>query len=402
MKKLAAAVVDQSTDLSGRHTYRIVRRYDPPEYVKTAAAQELNEDGLEAELFADPWRHRFLCHTKAATWLSAAFFYDQIDTYPAKDAAAVEDRLVKFARFHDIADAVSSLKSKAAALNSNTEDGLDDNDFALVLDQGDGQKQRYYPLRNGSEVKAAAEYINKYRDTLRFEDKNMMAVRVLEKADKYGANLGEYRDVVTKCAGDGACSAADAASLILHHVEASRRGPGVLTPVQAELLKLANLYIQKPSQLRDERARLETAKILDTFDRGHGLHFRYGKSAAEKGIERPEDVLFAVTGEKMAALVRDNVETPTGNLYKMADLERLRGVDIAEWFGSGYAEAMTGGDGIFLDMEKSASVIKNMPHADAEAFDALMAEKGLQPWAKTATHREISWARLKELAEMRC
>jgi hypothetical protein len=423
MTKLATVVVDQSTDLSGRHTYRVVQRFAPPDYVKQASDEDLagsaaltkqsaeseyNPEATqvaedEPDIFADPWRRLFRCHTKAATWLSAAFFADQADAYPPEEALAVRQRLEHFASFHGIADEVSALQSKAAALRESGTAMLQDGDYALVLDLGNGEKKQLYPLRDLDEVKQAADYLARYRDELPFGHKNTMARRILERAEKLGAGLPEHQELLSKCAGQGACAASDAAELLLHHVEASRGGPGPLTEVQRELLKLAALYLEKPSSLKQNGALVKTAEILDTFDRQHGLHRRYDRDVAHKRVERPEDVLFAVTGEKMAALVRDNVETITGNLYKLADLERLRGIDLQEWLGEDYAQAMTGSDGIFLNLEKAAAVIKTMPRSDAVLLDQLMSERGLQPWAKTAaaSQRKLDWGRLKELAAQR-
>lgn len=401
MEKLAS-LVDQSTDLSGRHTYSIAQRYDLPEFVKRAAAEEISDSEPEADIFADPWRRLFRCHTKAATCLSAAFFHDQAHLYPEKQAAIVEERLNRFAAFHGIADQVSALKVKAAESRKHPELRLEDTDYALVTKVA-GEKVRRYRLSCPEEVLEAARYVVKHRDKLAFCYRHQMAGRILQKAEKMAVHLGEHTETITKMAGEGSCSAQDIAAALLHRVEASRKGNGPLTTVQTEMLKLAKLCFTNPSQMRAKNIRVKTAELMDTFDRQHKLHLRYDAPADRRPVERPEDVLFGITGEKLASLVRDNVETITGNLYKMADLEKLRGDDVRDYLGNDYADAMTGSDGIFLDLEKAAAVIKTMPRGDASRLDMLMEDKGLKAWAKTAHAHEvkIDRKRLEELAASR-
>jgi hypothetical protein len=401
MEKLAT-VVDHSTDLSGRHTYSIAQRYALPEYVKQASTRDLDEVEPEADVFADPWRRLFRCHTKAATLLSAAFYHDQSHLYPEQQAQVVEDRLNRFAAFHGIADQVSALKVKAAASREQPELRLEDDDFALVVKVA-GQTQRRYPLTCPEEVQEAARYLVKHRDKLAFCYKHPMARRILDKADKFAIGLGENTEILTKLAGNGACSAEDVASALLHRVEASRKHSGPLSAVQIEMLKLARMCFEKPAQMRQKEVRIKTAELMDTFDRQYKLHLRYDAPEDRRPVSRPEDVLFAITGEKLAAMTRDNVETITGNLYKMADLEKLRGEDVRDYLGDDYAEAMTGSDGIYLDLEKAAAVIKTMPRSDASQLDLLMEDKGLKAWAKTAraNERKLDWTTLKQLAAQR-
>lgn len=380
---------DQTTDLSGRQTYRLCQLIGPPDFVKTASGTDLLGEGeLPPHVFADPTRRLYPCHTKAATWLSAAFFFDQREDYPPKTAQRVEEALLKLAEYHGLGFSVKELAQKLAKFKTvPTEEALqslDDDSFGLVVTHPDGSKERRYPLRNGKEVQAAAGYLLQYRDRMPYAQRQQMAERILQKASQHAVALPEQEEPLQKLAGHGACSAQDAGELIFQHVQVSRKGPGAWNPVQVEMLKLAKICLEKPSQLRAPGSRLRLAETVDAFDREFGLTSGYGEH-----FPRPEEVLFGLTGEKMASFVRDNVETTTGRLYTLGDLERIRIREIRDHLGDDYADNMTS-DGIHLDSEKAATVLKTMPRPDAQLFDRLCDEVGLLPCLSSPQGQEVS------------
>jgi hypothetical protein len=268
--------------------------------------------------------------------------------------------------------AFKQLQEKFAARDAMPAvDLLTDEDFALVLDG-----ERHFPMRNPLEVKAAADYHSKLRDanaplSLRRE----YASRVLEKAAHFGAKLTN-EDELTRTAGHGACSATTAAEVLLNRVKVARGRGGIDDP-QAELLKLARVIATKPSQVRSTGVMLKVADTLDQFDRTYHLTRHYGE-----GFPRPEDAFFAVTKEAMTSLVRDNVETASGSLYKLADLERLRVRDLRDAMGDEFADAVTA-DGLHFNSEKAGSVVSKLSRPDAELFDVLCRENGVVAWART-------------------
>lgn len=391
--------LDQSTDLDGRQLYRLTQVVDFPEFVKTASAADISGyDQVDLTHFADMKRRQYPMHTAAATLVSSAFFYDQKGAYNQKEAAWIENRLNERAVFHNIVGAVNKVREKIASFNAApSDDQLPDDAFGLVTIKANGEKVRKYPIRNIPEVKEAAQYYVKYRDSMPFDVRQLFANKVLDKAASFGLKL-EQEEMLTKAAGRGACAAKDAAQLILDRVIASRRpGPGAVGPVQAEMLKLAQVCCTKPSQVRTPEGLAKIASVVDQFDKAYGLHRYY-----DAGFDRPEDVLFAVTKEAMSELVRDNVETATGNLYKLADLEKLRVAQVRDYMGDEYAEPVTS-DGIHVDAEKLASIVKTMPRPDARLFDTLCKDNGIEPWgeSKAASEVKLSRAELQELAKAR-
>jgi hypothetical protein len=225
-----------------------------------------------------------------------------------------------------------------------------------------------------------------------------MAKKILEKAATFGAALSsEEDDNLRKTAGLGLCSAGEAAQALLSRVEATRKGPGRTSEIQAEMLKLARTCLEDPVNARTSESLVRTAGVLDTFDRQQGLVSKWGVS-----LESPEDALFGLTYEKAAALSRDHVELATGSLYRLSDLGRLRTADIRDALGDDYADALAADVGGDIDPAKAATVLRTMPRPDAILFDKVAADLGIYPTLKaTKSAAQRSLADLRALAAER-
>lgn len=373
-------IVDQTTDLGRRLERRLAQIVPFPDFVESASDEDRRgRSDLPPWCFADPGRRLFPTHTKAACWLSLACFADQYHRglYPRDEAEIVERNLIEKSAFHGMAQLAGETKERIANHHADPgEADLPDECFAVVWQNPDGTKRRKYPLRSPAEVKHAAQYFVRYRDDMPWETRRLFASSTLDKAASFGLSLPE-ESALERSAGRGACAATDAAQLVLDHVMASRKTAlGGLTPLQAEMLKLAQVCCSRPEQLRVPGVRETLVSIVDQFDRAHGLHRHYGH-----GVERPEDVVFAVTKSAAEALSRDNVETATGSLYLLQDLAKLPVRTIRDSLGDDLAEALTS-DGLRLDSEKAASVLPTLPRPDAEMFDVVCREAGVRPWGR--------------------
>lgn len=390
--------MDQSRDISGQQYYRLTRLCPPPDYVKTANTEALcGPEGLPPEAFGDPIHRLYPCHTAAATWASYAFLLDKKAALRPDDAALFEQRIMHCGRVHGIGNHLLAVKEALAKGAPVGEGALPDEDFGLVWEDAGG-KHRHYPLRNPVEVKTAAEYLHNHRDRLPYEARQQFADKLLQKQAQWGVTFGaNINDYVERQAGHGACTAKEAAELILGRVRASRKGPGDLSPLQAEMLKLAEIVAKHPSRIREPGARVKVASLVDQFDRECGLAGTYGE-----GFPRVEDVLFALTREKMAAAAREHVSTTTGNLYRLADLEMVKLSEVRDYFGESFADRMTS-DGVHVDSEKAATFIATLPRNDAEELDRFMDNFGVKPLAKEASQYAtgVSNQYLLKLAEAR-
>lgn len=371
--------IDQTLDHNGQSIHRIISAFGAPAFVKAASREELcGEENMPPKLFADVTRRRYPCHTPAATWMSAAFFYEKAGEYNPALREHIAAQIGKSARYFKIAEDVHALADKITKAAEVDESKLPDDVFAIVFTDADGHKERRLPLRNAGEIKAAAAWLVKYRDDLVFDDRHQIAGKILEKAAKFGANVNEQRDALEKMAGLGVCAVKDAVALIRNRVNWLGHTDKP-SPLQTELLKLASLLTEKPSRLYHFGPLVKLAQLVDQFDREHSLHTKY-----DDEFERPEDMLFAIT-EKVAAELSDELvgNTLTGNYYKKADLQRIPVSQFGDSLGEDFVDAVSAA-GAWVDTEKLARIIPTLPLGDAELFDAVVAEAGIPPFATKA------------------
>ena len=258
-------ILDQTLDLNGQEQYRLCQLFEAPGFVKEATVEQIaGTDGLMQHLFADQRRRLFPLHSKAATWLSSAFFFDKQAALPRTDVEKIENRLRDAASFWGIEVQVNALKEKAAELRSDDLAKLPDEDFAWV--EG---RERHLPLRNALEVKAAAEYLHKWRDEFAFADRQQIARKVLQKAARHGAALGEHDEFLERVAGFGGCSAAEAAKLVSDRAKLARAKDPDLA---GELEKMAAMILKDPQKARSPHRLAKVAETIDQLDRL--LHIR--------------------------------------------------------------------------------------------------------------------------------
>lgn len=330
---------------------------------------------MPRHLYADPVNKLYPCHNAAATWMSAVYFADKAAQFDEKTAEAIQTRIHAAAHYFGILGQVSAAEEKVAAANVNDVNQLPDSAFALVWVGDNGSKERHWPLRNDAEVKFAAAHFARYRDEFVFQDRHTIATRILEKAAEYQADISEHVHMLSLSAGHGACAAKVAADMLKQRAALIRRQDAAASE---ELLKLAAAVEANPETARSAETRLKLAAAVDELDRGCRLYRLYG----EEGLERPEEVLFAVTEKAAREFMADNVETVTGNVYALADLEKLAVEDVRHWLGDEFADAVSAG-GIFIDREKIAAIVPTLDRGMANTLDRLMQEKKIAAVVQT-------------------
>jgi hypothetical protein len=360
--------LDYAQDTSGRESHRLTKLYGSPDFVKNASAEKLRGDGsLPRHLYADPHNKLYPCHTAAATWMSGLFFADKRADFDPQRAVAVETSILKAADYFGVGGSVRDAMQKVAAAAEAGVGELPDSDFAIVWASNAGT-ERHWPLRNATEVKFAAAHFQQYRDQFTFDDRHVIANKILTKAAQHGADMGDAGEALELAAGHGACAAKVASDMLKDRVRLTQRNYGALA---AELSKLAELVDSNPERARDRDMRLKLASAVDAFDRNTHLARLYD----DGGLARPEEVLFAITEKVAREFMNQNVETTTGNVYALDDLEKLAVDDIREWLGDDFVDAVSAG-GVFLDREKLASIVPTLDRGMAAMLDRLMREKG--------------------------
>lgn len=374
-----------------------------PDFVKEASSEDLYGTtklaggDIVGPRYAEPVTKQFPCHTAPATWMSVLFFNDSRDQFSKSAAEVIEQRLGYFARIHGITTEVQKLNGvmKVAAANPLT--SLPNEDFALIISTPDGHAERHYPLRNNLEIKKAADYLSKYKEVIPLAERQEMAKRILDKAASHGTKLDPEIDVfLEKQAGYGVCSADDAMRLVNSRIVAMRHFPSE-NDVRLELEKIAQTCKESPAQVRSSGARQKLAVVIDQLDRTYGFHRKYSET-----LPAPEDVLFGITVKEASSLVDEHCTTTTGNVYKIADFQKVPLDDIKDVLGDEFANEVSVG-GLLTSPTKLAEQAAALPRPDAELLDKLLSHVGVRPEAQEAALND-SWLNkgaLHELARMR-
>jgi hypothetical protein len=384
--------LDQVQDAAGRETHRLTTLFDCPNFVKSAAQERTHGDEtLPRHMYADQYSKLYPCHSASATWLSALHFADKRASFNEKRAEEIQSRLHAAAKFFGIFEAVTSLEEKVAAVNADNVNNLSDDNFAIVWVGENSNKERHWPLRNEIEVKFAADHFHKYRDDFVFEDRQKVAEKILVKAAEYGADISEQEHILSLSAGFGSCAASVAGDMLRKRATLVQRNN---KPAAVEMLKLASVVEGNPDAAREHETRLKLAAVVDEFDRVNHLDRLYN----EGGLPRPEEVLFAVTEKVARDFMSQNVETTTGNVYALADLEKLAVNDVREWLGDDFADAVSAG-GVYLDGDKLAAIVPTLDRGMAATLDRLMQENKIAAVVQTkAAESLLPIEKLFELA----
>jgi hypothetical protein len=133
---------------------------------------------------------------------------------------------------------------------------------------------------------------------------------------------------------------------------------------------------------------------VDGFDRETKLVRLYDAG----GLPRPEEVLFGVTEKVARDFTNNHVQTTTGNVYALEDLEKLAVEDVRSWMGDDFVDAVSDG-GVFMDRGKLAAIVPTLDRGMAATLDRLAEENGFSPAVKAAAEEALmSEQRLYELA----
>lgn len=359
--------LDQTQDTSQQEKHRLITLFSPPEFVKSATHERLIAAAdLPRHMYAEPFKKLYPCHTAPATWLSALFFSDKRSNFNEKTAASIQEKIHDAAAYFGILNTVKDLEQKVAAATTITLDSLPDSQFALVWEDQNGHKDRHWPLRNKNEVKYAADYFSRYGDDFRFADRNKIASKILDRADAVQADISEHVHELSMAAGNGTCATKAAATMLSERAKLAQRSHA---EAAQHMKKLAEAVSNSSVFMRDKDARVKLASLVDDYDRETHLNRLYG----EGGLLRAEEVLFAITEKTARDFTDANVETTTGNVYSLNDLEKIAIEQIRNWMGDEFADAVSVG-GVMVDRDKVAAIVPTLDRGMASMLDRMLHE----------------------------
>lgn len=397
-------ILDQTRDLNGQHLVGLLntvgadgtKLFPPPDFVKAASSENIvGSEDLAPGMFANPRDRMFPCHTGPATWVSSLFFQSQKQAMDRKLAEVVEKRIDAAARHHGITSFTESVKKASANAAAAAESAMSDDDYALVVQYDGGVKERHLPIRNSSEIKAACAYLRQYQREFTFDDRRIIAEKILVKAAQYGVALGAEEEILEKQAGHGTCSPDTAAELLYSRAKAVRLLHKNLDMAE-NLAKMAMQCLSNADYTTLPSNLVKIASFIDRVDAEYGL-------GNLKELQRPEDVLFQLNVKVANQMIQDHVSLTSGNIYSKQALSKVSLEDLRAVMGDSFASAVSG-EGLFLDTEKLAEVARTMPRDDAELFDRLMHQLSVSAVYKEAAHTKsgplASASALLELAGM--
>ena len=390
---MASIPLDQSQDIGGEVRHRLEQLVTIPAFVKNAGWDSVEVAGdpeqLETRLYADEARRALPCHTKAATFVSALYHMANQAEFPPNVTA----KMANFVRIWDLGQELSTAAEQWQKRDSGKEADLPDRSFALVIPLADGTSRRMYPLRNAAEVVKAAGWLAKHASELPFEDRHNFAVRTLEAADEFAADIDtDDRERLQKCAGLGFCTAASARDAWRKRAAAViRNRPDVAQAAN----EVADSITDQSFDIRDVDTRLKMAALMDDFDRANHLTQLYSDNG---GLEKPEDCLFYFTEKRASEMVDGVVVTPTGNTYDKRAVALLPAQTLQDWLGSAIVEKC-GGLSLY-DPSQLIEQLPGLPLEQAAMFDKMAAATGMDSvWQRgLAQSLGLSEAELAEMA----
>jgi hypothetical protein len=266
-----SSILDPAADANKAELTKLAKRYDFPDFVKSADLDATMQPSARVPVtaYADPVRKKFACHSPAATWLSAMYFHEKSAEYHPKDQERICERFEQMADYFAIRPAYDAVVKRASDLRGS--DQLPDSSYAYVWQSDDGVKERYYPMTSSQQVKAAAEWLYDNRDRMRFSDRNTIGNKILEKAARYGASLGDnLTDFIEKQAGRGIPDPQELYTLL------DRRSSLAKTQEHRDGIKKLASSIQSTPHVALQPAELvKLATTVDMIDHAQGQKMLY-------------------------------------------------------------------------------------------------------------------------------
>jgi hypothetical protein len=378
-----------------------------PDFIKSADQRDLgvSVDNVDSELFADPRTGSWPCHTPAATWASYSLWKNA--NFDKNDAAtaAVESRLLTFARHYgisrecqDVAKKIEEEREKLA--KAAHEGGRPDSDFAVVWTNDDGSVERHMPMRNVVETTIAAAYFREkssmFLRSTSFDFRRSVADKILTKAASYSTDLPE--EVISsleRASCRGVSVPSEASRAIMARAALGQKSASEDIRVRSRAMQeLAGLMVAQPASTSDYSSRVAIAQAIDAFDKAAG----FAELVARGDLQSPEDIMFNIPFSKASQELAMHTSTATGCVYKLADLERVPLHSIRELLGKEVADSLSE-DGLHVSGKLAAEIVPTLPRPDASVLDDIMTENGLGSVGKEAAEFSISNQFLREIQE---
>lgn len=296
-------MLDQVKDVNHSELYRILKDINAPEFVKEAAmTDEEDTKELPGTSFADPSRRLYPLHTKADTWMSAAFFYKH-----ASDNKQVEDRILKAASMWEVD--VDSIKTSLKA--SIEKQASDTNPAYEVLIRHGDKVYSSIPINSAADLEKTASHILENAAKMPYAVRKDACEQILDVRNKLNTRFTvDMSSKLQKTAGAGTCTADQARyALKIRKALYRERQPEFIKTLEGitETLDKTASDMVAPPVLE------KIANIFDYMDRFTELHHKYAKD--QGNFKLPEFDLFHVTKADIDAFNANSLILSNGAVF---------------------------------------------------------------------------------------
>lgn len=304
-------------------------------------------DRLPDSLFADSYNRRYPIDSKAATWLSAAYFAKtaEDDGYGEATREYVEGRIKEAADRYgnrgDVDEVMSRLRARPAVKRASD----DESNYGWP-------SERKYPMFDEEGVKLANSYFEENAYSYPPAMRHSIARRIMGKSAEYG--IAPSRTVRVE-SGSGLNLRDAIGAALVDRIRACG------DEKQAELLRATSeMLMGIDSGDEFHRMSVKMAEALEEFDVENGFHRMY-----RSRFEPPASIFFGISVKEASDRLDDTVVLG-GDAFSVTKLAELPLEVFVGALGEDFGERVKSAGGI--DRAKLADELHSMPMPDRKAL----------------------------------
>jgi hypothetical protein len=357
-------MVDQLTDSSLSKLRFLSKLYELPDFVKQAALPSSDEyRELPSTVFADLRNRRYPIDTKAATWLSKAYFNHFKEGHSPAQESEISTRLGEAFLFWGL-DALEK-QARDPELLRVQQDGPDKTAAWNIEYILKGEKLAESAVSTPEDLNKVAEDLLQHRNKYPYEMRCNVSRQILGAPEGLRTRImPDTEQQLHKMAGLGLSTLADTMETLRERaVIYQQRFPEFtekLGSIKDCVASSERRGIIPPDMLH------KLAGLLDAMDRLAGLHARW----SNKGFEPPENHLFRFTQKDADSFKKEAICLANGWAVLKQD---LHSVDTAGFLGDYFGEQYDSSEKLYgkvasLNSKESDLLLQFIKEARLEAL----------------------------------
>lgn len=353
---------DQAADHSLSLQTKLIHAYDAPAYVKTAShVEKIGHDSLASVAFVGSNR-TLPVHTKAATWMSAAFLGHNAPLSCDFSNDPTFIKLADAANRWGIWPDVHALWEQQFSAKEPKEPV-----YALEFSEN-GQTKRAFPIRNVTELQKAAALCEENFKTLPVRNAKKMASTLLAQSHAFEIEL-DNEEFLQRLSGNAVFDASDFADQCEKRAGHLRRK----SPETAD--SLVTLAKRAGALATDLEARDAAIELLAAVDNTFELDYAKYTELTPAALLQSH-----YTYKQAASALRDLVPLQNGVVFTSDTLHCLSVADYRDIFGDDFVkEAADILHPDRLDTNTLAAMVATLPRPDAAQLTDAIVARGGQP-----------------------